>query len=158
MYGVEADVSSLNFSLTDRGSGASPNPGLNNNPGPVPLVFTASATARINWLATFRARVGYLLSADFLVYATGGLALTRLSVSNSYADNWIYNGGAFGNSSVASNAKGYVVGGGAEWAIARSWTVKAEYLRADFGSLTTSGIIVLSKFPRPRIPSRALQI
>jgi outer membrane immunogenic protein len=152
VYGIEADVSSLHLSLTDHGSGASLNPGLVNNPGAVPVVFTASATAQINWLATFRARVGYLVSADFLVYATGGLALTSLSVSNSYTDNWIYNGGGFGNSSVTSNAKGYAVGGGAEYSLARSWTLKAEYLRVDFGSLTTSGTIIPVQVPSARNP------
>jgi outer membrane immunogenic protein len=150
VYGIEADLSSLHLGLTDRGSGASLNPGLVNNPGAVPVVFTASATAGINWLATFRARVGYLVSADFLVYATGGLALTSLSVSNSYSDNWMYNGGGLGNSSVTSNATGYVVGGGAEWGLARSWTLKAEYLRADFGSLTTSGAIIPVQVPAAR--------
>lgn len=147
VYGLEADISSLHLSLTDRGSGASLNLGLVNNPGAVPVVFTASATAKINWLATLRARLGYLVSPDVLLYATGGLALTGLSVSNSYSDNWIYNGGGLGGSSVASNAKGWVVGFGAEWALARSWTLKAEYLRAGFGSLTTSGFIIPVQVP-----------
>jgi outer membrane immunogenic protein len=152
VYGVEGDVTALHLRLTDRGSGASLNLGLVNNPGAVPVIFTVNATAAINWLATFRARAGYLVSADFLVYATGGLALTSLSVSNSYTDNWNANGGGFGNSGVTSTATGYVVGGGAEWSLARSWTVKAEYLHVGFGSLTTSSTIFPLQVPTAQNP------
>lgn len=146
VYGVEGDVSSLRLSLTDRGSGSSLNLGLV-NPGPVPVVFTSSATAQIDWLATLRARVGYLASPDLLIFATGGLALANLTVSNAYSDNWIYNGGGVGGSTAASNAKGYAFGGGAEWAMARGWTLKAEYLRIDFGPLRTSGAIYPAQIP-----------
>jgi outer membrane immunogenic protein len=149
VYGVEADVTSLRFDLIDHGSGASLNLGLT-NPGGVPVVFTSGAAAEINWLATLRARAGYLVSPDILVYATGGLALTNLSVSNSYSDNWTSNGGGVGGSKAASNARGYAFGGGAEWAVARGWTLKAEYLGIDFGSLTTSGLI----YP-VQVPSKA---
>jgi len=34
---------------------------------------------------------------------------------------------------------GYAVGGGAEWAVTPAWSVKAEYLYYDLGSLKTSG-------------------
>jgi len=146
VYGAEADVSSLHLNLTDRGSGSSLNLGLV-NPGPVPVVFTASATAQIDWLATLRARVGYLASPDVLIFATGGLALANLSVSNAYSDNWTSNGGGIGGSRDASNARGYAFGGGAEWAISRGWTLKAEYLRVDFGSLRTSGPIYPEQLP-----------
>jgi outer membrane immunogenic protein len=150
--GVEADVSSLHLGLTRGGSGASLNLGLVNNPGAVPVTFNVGATAAVNWLATFRARVGYVISPDLLVYATGGLALTTLSVSNSYTDNWNANGGGVGNSSVASNAAGYAVGGGAEYGLARSWTLKAEYLRVDFGSITTPGTIFVVQVPSAKNP------
>jgi outer membrane immunogenic protein len=150
VYGVEADVSSLRFDLTDRGSGASLNLGLTNLDGPV--IFTAGAAAEINWLATLRARVGYLVSPDILVYATGGLALTNLSVSNSYSDNWTSNGGGVGGSKAASNARGFAFGGGAEWAVAQGWTLKAEYLRVDFDSLTTSGLIYPVQVPSDANP------
>ena len=32
----------------------------------------------------------------------------------------------------------YVVGGGAEWALDRQWSLKAEYLFLSFGSISTS--------------------
>ena len=125
--------------MTDRGSGASLNLGLTQSrAGPVG-VHLGRVSAEINWLATLRARAGYLVSPDVLVFATGGLALTNLSVSNFYSDNWIYNGGGVGGSKAASNARGYAFGGRRGMAVAQGWTLKAEYLRVDFGSLTTSG-------------------
>ena len=151
VYGVEADVTSLRLDLGDRGSGASLNLGLT-NPGPVPVIFTAGARAQINWLATLRARAGYLVTPNVLVFATGGLALTDLCVSNSYSDNWVFNGGGVGGSKATSNVRGYAVGGGLEWAVAQGWTLKAEYLRVDFGSVTTSGPIYPVQVPSAANP------
>jgi outer membrane immunogenic protein len=151
VYGVEADFSALRLGLTDRGSGQSLNLGLT-NPGGVPVVFTSGAEASIDWLATLRARAGYLVTPDVLVYGTGGLALTDLSVSNAYSDNWVYNGGGVGGSKAALNKGGYVFGGGAEWAVVRGWSLKAEYLHAEFGSLTTSGLIYPVQVPAAANP------
>lgn len=36
---------------------------------------------------------------------------------------------------------GWVLGAGLEWALTNRWTVKAEYLHVDFGTLTVSGVI-----------------
>jgi outer membrane immunogenic protein len=151
VYGIEGDVSSLHLSLNRGGSASSLNLGLT-NPGPVPVVATVNATAQIDWLATIRGRIGYLVSPDFLVYATGGLALTNLTVSNSYTDNWVFNGGAIGNSSVTSNATGYAVGGGVEWGLGGRWTLRADYLRVGFGSVTTSGMITVVQVPAAQNP------
>ncbi|MBX9712061.1 MAG: outer membrane beta-barrel protein [Xanthobacteraceae bacterium] len=153
VYGVESDVSYLHLSLTNGGRASSLNAGLNNGGAPpVPVVATVGTTADMNWLATFRGRIGYLASPDLLVYGTGGLALTHQAVSYSYTDNWIFNGGAVGNSTSTSNAAGYAVGGGAEWGLGRNWTLKAEYLRVGFGSRTTSGIIYVVQVPAAQNP------
>ena len=36
---------------------------------------------------------------------------------------------------------GWTVGGGLEWAWSRDWSVKAEYLYLDFGSVSAAGTI-----------------
>ena len=151
VYGIEGDVSFLHLRLINGGSAASLNLGLT-NPGPVPVVATVDATAEISWVGTLRGRIGYLVAPDLLAYATGGLALTRLSVSNSYTDDWVFNGGAVGNSRVMSTALGYAVGGGTEWDMGRGWTLRVEYLRIGFGSRTTSGIIYVVQVPAARNP------
>jgi outer membrane immunogenic protein len=157
LLGVETDVSYLRLRVSNGGSAASLNLGLVNpapppSGGTVPVVTTVSATAAIDWLATFRGRLGFVLSPDLLMYATGGLALTGLSVSNSYTDNWVFNGGALGSSTVTSTATGYAVGGGLEWSVRRSWTLRMEYLRVAFGSLTTSSMITVVQVPAAKNP------
>lgn len=151
VYGVEGDLSSLHLSLANGGSVSSLDLGLT-NPGNVPVVDTVHTTAAIDWLATLRGRIGYLASPDLLLYATGGLALTSLTVSYSYTDNWAFNGGGLGNSSVASNATGYAVGGGAEWSLGGRWTLRAEYLHVGFGRMTTSGMITVVQVPAAQNP------
>lgn len=153
VYGVESDVSSLHLSLTTGGRASSLNPGLNNGGvPPVPVVATVGTTADMNWLATFRGRIGYLASPDLLVYGTGGLALTRQAVSYSYTDNWIFNGGAVGNSTATLNSAGYAVGGGADWILSGNWTIRAEYLHVSFGAQTTSGFITVVQVPAAKNP------
>ena len=154
VFGVESDVSSLHLRLNRGGSASSLNLGLT-NPGPVPVVATVNAAAAVDWLATFRGRIGFLASPDVLLYATGGLALTNVSVSNSYTDNWVFNGGAVGNSKATADKTGYAVGAGGEWSLGRNWTLRAEYLRVGFDSLTTSATIYVVQVSRvPRVRSR----
>ena len=82
---------------------------------------------RSRWYATIRGRVGYLADPRLLVYVTGGVAFgdTSYSVND-------YSGG--GQGSLTQTHTGWVVGGGAEWMLARNWTVKGEYLHIDLGS------------------------
>jgi opacity protein-like surface antigen len=82
-----------------------------------------------------------------LAYATGGLAVTRLRVSNAYVDDWQFNGGALGASNSRSRAMGAAFGGGFEWSVARSWALKAEYLHVGFHSRTTSGMVSVVQVP-----------
>jgi outer membrane immunogenic protein len=42
---------------------------------------------------------------------------------------------------------GWVVGGGLEYALTRSWSIKGEYLYADFGSVTAVGPPITTAFP-----------
>jgi opacity protein-like surface antigen len=44
-----------------------------------------SVTADVNWLGTVRARLGYLVTPNLLLYATGGLAYGGVSASDSLA-------------------------------------------------------------------------
>lgn len=54
-------------------------------------VFTRSATGtdrisgRVNWLGTVRGRIGYLVTPDLLLYATGGLAYGGVKSSGDYS-------------------------------------------------------------------------
>ncbi|MEO6394926.1 MAG: outer membrane beta-barrel protein [Devosia sp.] len=134
--GFVADASALTLAVTNGGTAASINPGLAGS------VFTVSATASTDWLATLRGRAGLIVSPDLLLYVTGGVAITELTVSNDYLDT--QNEGGRGSSSTSSLIGGYAFGGGAEWEIEEGWRLTAEYLFVDFGSLTTNASIAIN--------------
>jgi outer membrane immunogenic protein len=98
--------------------------------------FTVSTSSSTDWLATVRGRIGFLALPNLLLYGTGGLAITDIEVSNSYVDT--FNPIATGSSSNNVTRAGWTVGGGAEYALDRNWSVKAEYLYLDFGTVSTT--------------------
>lgn len=79
----------------------------------------ATATSKISDLGTARLRLGYLMTPDTLVYATGGLAYAREKSTDSLG----------GNTKV--DHLGWTAGGGVEYMFAPQWSLKAEYLYAD---------------------------
>jgi outer membrane immunogenic protein len=83
-----------------------------------------------HFFSTVRGRVGFARDR-WLAYATGGLALAGLSVSDIAAST----AGTAQSSSHQLRA-GWTLGGGVEWRIMPRWSVKAEYLYADLGTLT----------------------
>jgi outer membrane immunogenic protein len=88
-----------------------------------------TATTKIDWLATARARAGFAMDRA-LIYVTGGVAAGH--VKNELIDS-SHSGTVFTTESSATHV-GWTVGGGAEYAVMPNWTVKAEYLYADLGS------------------------
>jgi outer membrane immunogenic protein len=131
VYGGEAD-----FSLLDIDETASAN-------GTFPFAFAGtqySVTNRtaVKWMSTLRGRWGMIVAPQMLLYATGGVALAQIKVSGSYSDN-ANNGIVPGGSGSASSDKvkaGWVLGGGAQWAFDRHWSLKAEYLYTDFDPIS----------------------
>jgi outer membrane immunogenic protein len=95
-------------------------------------ITTRIQQAEMSWMATMRGRLG--ISMDrLLIYGTGGLAIADWDVS-------IYLEGAgdeafFGRSSIRT---GWVAGAGFEYAFDNRWSLKGEYLVADFGRVTGS--------------------
>lgn len=83
----------------------------------------ATCETKLNWLATGRARFGYAGWGSFLPYITGGAAYGEVQASNS----------AFGQAKEARF--GWTAGAGAEYAMWNNWSVKAEYLYVDLGSM-----------------------
>lgn len=149
VFGVESDASALHLSSSNGGTRSSSNLGLT-NPGPVPVIASVGSSAHIDGLATLRARAGYLVAPSLLAYATGGVALTKFAVSNVYTDNWQFNGGALGGAKSSARLFGPAFGGGLEWSVARRWTLKAEYLHANFGARSTMGDIYVVQVPAAR--------
>ena len=67
-----------------------------------------------------------------LVYVTGGLAYGRVSHQYNYDTANISDANQIFASS--NTAVGWTMGGGAEYALGRNWSVKAEYLYVGLGT------------------------
>jgi len=105
--------------------------------------YATSSSVDTDWLFTARGRLGWTAAPHLLLYATGGLALTNLEVNNTFADtnNFAPGSAGSGASSRSKTKAGWTIGGGVECMLDRNWTVDAEYLFLDFGSLATSAIV-----------------
>jgi outer membrane immunogenic protein len=140
VFGIEADAS---FGRV-RGEDAKPFAVVASFGGEGGASYTGVARLRrnIDAFGTVRSRIGY--AADtMLVYATGGLALasigTRFAVDSlAFPPRTDLNPEDIAALTSAGNAStkhvhvGYAVGGGVEWAFARSWSIKAEYVYLGF--------------------------
>jgi outer membrane immunogenic protein len=94
--------------------------------------FQKSLTYKIDWLSTVRGRVGFAFDRG-LLYATGGLAFASVT-ETSYARFSL--GSDTYTTSADKNRIGFVLGGGLEYALARSWSIRSEYLYVDLGTQT----------------------
>jgi outer membrane immunogenic protein len=129
--GVEAD-----FNWTGlKKSGTSPDLFADGSVVPSPLAGNSFSSDQ-KWLATARARIGYLVTPNVLAYATGGAAWTRTNYVGIDAI-----GGGCPDCFVASPSTtqtGYAAGGGLEWAVDRNWLIRGEYLFYHFPSATAT--------------------
>jgi outer membrane immunogenic protein len=113
IVGLEGDFSASDVH-GDFDAVATPGPGINVN---------VHVDARMRWLATARARLGYSFGPA-LVYATGGVAFARIAGNNI---NAVIPGGTF-TTSDANTHTGWTVGAGVEYAITPQLSAKVEGL------------------------------
>jgi outer membrane immunogenic protein len=126
VLGVEADISWTDFDATAA------------RQGPADPSRIVTASQRLGYLGTVRGRVGVTPADRWLVYATGGFAYGRASLSTALTRT-TGSGCAANNcqqGSISDTLSGWTAGGGAEWAFTRNWSVKAEYLYFDLGDLS----------------------
>jgi opacity protein-like surface antigen len=91
-----------------------------------------------NWIASLRPRVGWT-AGDWLVFVTGGLAVTKYDDEFSVDVVTRFGGDPLFQSAELKTLRfGYAVGGGFERAIGDNWSVKAEYLHFGFGRSTAT--------------------
>jgi opacity protein-like surface antigen len=148
LFGLEADISGTDISSTV----------LTNPPGNPAAV--AQWNDKVNTFGTARARLGYI-AGPWLFYATGGFGweydkLTRTQLTAPFTltpgilfvDTRAMPAGA---AVTASHLRaGWTAGAGVEWAFARTWTVKLEYLHIDTQSeLLSSGRLNFAVSPGP---------
>ena len=104
--------------------------------GVTPFTITQSLTT--DFVATVRPRIGIAADRN-LAYITGGVAFTRASYTQTYADALAAPG--VGSATGSKFLPGWTVGAGWEHAWTDHWTFKAEYLFAMFGTTNASGVI-----------------
>jgi outer membrane immunogenic protein len=135
VYGAEADVGALDLSRTVTATGTFPFAFLGTN-------YTLTDSVSAEWFATLRGRLGATVTPQLMLYATGGVAFTDLKVSSNYTDNAINPGtgnpGGSGYASASDFKVGWTAGGGGEWRLDGCWSLKAEYLFIDFGSVNVA--------------------
>ena len=134
--GLEADISGTDISRS------------NDFSGPVGVTRFVHSDQRLEWLATVRGRIGFLPTDQFLLYATGGLAVGGVSTNSSLTTTVPNNvpaciaaniGICFGTSDKSTRV-GWTVGAGGEYAFAPNWSVKAEYLFVSLERTASIGL------------------
>jgi outer membrane immunogenic protein len=147
--GLEVDMEYIGFSASRRASFTGP---FGGPAGGTAEIFNYSDNVRDSWVSTQRLRLGWAANAAFLAYGTGGIALSQQSFSQSYNIPNFNGGGvaglapgftanASGGGSVTKLVAGWTVGGGAEWKFAPNWSLRAEYLYIDLGSVHFDSVL-----------------
>lgn len=127
VFGGETDFGSMGLSASKTGTATYP---CCPSTG-----FTVTQTINTDWLYTGRGRLGFA-AGKALFYGTGGLAATKLKYSALFTDTFA---AAHENAAFDKARKGWIGGGGVEVRMSHRWSVKGEFLHADFGQeLTTS--------------------
>lgn len=101
------------------------------------MARTGTCPTEIRGFGTARARAGMAMLSNTMMYVTGGLV---------YADVHAYKEAAPSTGGEDWRA-GWTLGAGAEVMITPNWSVKAEYLYANFSGTQTTYIITASNTP-----------
>ncbi len=117
VYGLEADVSAADIGVDERVCMAG--------------VGCAHASASLDWMATVRGRVGYLVDPRLLVYATAGLGIV----------GWSGEAGVPGGFKISRDGTdtGFVFGVGAEGKLTETMTARIEYF--GFNDDSDAGVV-----------------
>ena len=140
VVGVEADFGAMH--VKDNAVGTATYPCC------APTSFTIKQTVNTDWLLTARPRVGWA-AGGVMVYGTGGVAMTNFNYSEQFTDTFA---SAHESASTSSLLTGWTAGGGVEFKVSSHWSLKGEYLFADFGSgvkVTSTNLTAPSTAPHP---------
>jgi len=107
---------------------------------------TTSAQERVDFIGTVRGRVGYTVTPNVLLYATGGLAYADPELST-FVNTTPGCPGFCGTATTDTWRAGWTAGVGGEWKFNRAWSLKLEYLYYDLGTLTQSYGDSAGRFP-----------
>jgi outer membrane immunogenic protein len=130
VWGVEVDIESLNQSTSFGGAFR-----YTTNNAPYFLIGSRST----DWLFTARPRIGW--AADrALFYVTGGLAVAKLNFNQFFAEPPFTPTPEI--ATLSTTQVGWTIGAGIEWALYNNWSLKGEYLFAEFDGNSVIGNLV----------------
>src|SRR6185312_14587303 len=96
--------------------------------------ISTGVTKSIDWFGTVRGRVGFLVTPQWLLYGTGGLAYGETKSSFTTTDltgGCVPNGTLCATGASSGVSTGWTAGAGAEAMLAPNWSAKVEYLYVD---------------------------
>jgi opacity protein-like surface antigen len=93
----------------------------------------------LNWVASLRGRIGYLATDNFLIYGTGGVAVTQVRASSTTPDIVFPIFVPGGSDRVSATRVGGVIGAGMEYAFNSKWSFRTEYAHYFFGGVHVGG-------------------
>jgi outer membrane immunogenic protein len=102
-------------------------------PAPPPVTYGLDQRAKTGWVWTLRPRLGYV-SGPWMFYGTGGVASTDVKLTTKYADT--RNPPNTAEIHRSKTKTGWTAGAGGAYMFSTNWSVRAEYLYADFGKVT----------------------
>lgn len=91
-----------------------------------------TAKEELDWFGTLRARAGYTVFGNLLLYGTAGLAYG--GVKDNATLVFIPSGDGNYAGSTSDIRAGWTAGAGGEYAFGNRWSMKLEYLYVDLGS------------------------
>jgi outer membrane immunogenic protein len=143
LFGVEADFGVMHVSDDIQGSAV--------YPCCAPTAFAVTQKLSTDWLFTARPRLGFG-NNSVMVYGTGGVAMTNLNYSELFTDSFAT---AHESASMSGLKTGWVAGGGVEFKVGSSkhWSLKGEYLLADFGIMKTTSTNLTAFAPPISFPT-----
>jgi outer membrane immunogenic protein len=140
IVGAEFDLAYANKTVTAAGI-----PGCSINCGFGALgTGVDSASVKLGWDASARARLGYLVTPGILIYGTGGVAWqnvqTSITCQHSVGDIFCtaVAGSPFSTATNSTTLTGWTAGGGLDVQIYANWILRGEYRYSYFGAWNNS--------------------
>jgi outer membrane immunogenic protein len=137
VWGGEADFDYLGLKASNNATLPFPSTLPGGAAGPPTAFFSTATSESADWLLTLRQRAGWAIE-NWLFYVTGGLAVGHEKFNQSVA----LVAPTVATVGISPTRVGWTVGAGAEYALSQKWSVKAEYLHVDLGSVATSAMFM----------------
>jgi outer membrane immunogenic protein len=99
--------------------------------------YTVHSTIETDWLFTLRPKLGYAWDR-FLLEGGAGLAMTRISITQDFADTQA----RVERATASATKTGWTAGAALNYALSDSWSIKGEYLYTDFSGVRATGNLV----------------